>query len=198
MKRKTVIMVAMTVVVCLIASIALAADPIKLVVNGKEVQCDTPPQIVNDRTLVPIRAAAEALEAEVNWDGDTKTVFITSATKAVEPVKPTKPEKDPEELRFIKLDGDQTAWPYWYENDQLYVEWRAAVHLARMSTPFSYYNVNYYPDSQRMVRNNKFNEVRYIMKGDFKVISLNKLQEEQFVNFEFDPETENLKVFPIQ
>ena len=35
---------------------------------------DQQPIIENDRTLVPLRAIFEALEAEVNWDGETKTV----------------------------------------------------------------------------------------------------------------------------
>ncbi len=38
---------------------------------------DVPPTIVNDRTLVPVRAVAELLGAEVEWIGETKTVEIT-------------------------------------------------------------------------------------------------------------------------
>lgn len=38
---------------------------------------DTAPYIENDRTMVPVRAIAEALDAEVNWNGDTQTVTIT-------------------------------------------------------------------------------------------------------------------------
>lgn len=43
----------------------------------KIVELDTAPFVYNDRTLVPVRAAAEALEAAVRWDGETKTVTIT-------------------------------------------------------------------------------------------------------------------------
>ena len=46
-----------------------------------------PAQIVNDRTLVPLRAVAESLGAEVGWDGIEYIVDITSAGSAV-----TKPE----------------------------------------------------------------------------------------------------------
>lgn len=38
--------------------------------------CDVPPQIVGDRTLTPVRAIGECLGAEVNWDGETRTVTI--------------------------------------------------------------------------------------------------------------------------
>jgi hypothetical protein len=45
-------------------------------VNGLPVSLDVPPQIINGRTLVPIRFVSENLGAEVNWDGNTKTVTI--------------------------------------------------------------------------------------------------------------------------
>ena len=35
---------------------------------------DTYPMLVNERTMVPLRAVFEALGAEVNWDDGTKTV----------------------------------------------------------------------------------------------------------------------------
>jgi S1-C subfamily serine protease len=46
-------------------------------VDGVPVSLDVPPQIINGRTLVPIRFVSENLGAEVNWDSDTKTVTIT-------------------------------------------------------------------------------------------------------------------------
>ena len=39
-------------------------------------QMDIPPTVINDRTLVPVRAVAELLGAEVEWLGETKTVDI--------------------------------------------------------------------------------------------------------------------------
>lgn len=41
-----------------------------------EVQLDTVPMIINDRTCLPIRAAAEAFNAEVEWNDAMKTVII--------------------------------------------------------------------------------------------------------------------------
>lgn len=43
---------------------------------SKGYKMDVPPTIINDRTLVPVRAVAELLGAEVNWIGETKTVDI--------------------------------------------------------------------------------------------------------------------------
>lgn len=47
-------------------------------VNGEDITLDVAPIIADSRTLVPLRAVAESLKAKVDWDGETKTVFITS------------------------------------------------------------------------------------------------------------------------
>lgn len=39
---------------------------------------DIKPQIINDRTLVPLRAAGELLGLQVEWDNDTRTVIMTA------------------------------------------------------------------------------------------------------------------------
>ena len=45
-------------------------------VNGVETALDVPAQIVSSRTLVPIRFIAESLNAGVDWDPITRTVYI--------------------------------------------------------------------------------------------------------------------------
>ena len=52
------------------------------IMRGDEVEhieLDVPAQIVEGRTLVPVRFIAESLGAKVDWDGDTSTVIITVA-----------------------------------------------------------------------------------------------------------------------
>jgi hypothetical protein len=47
--------------------------------NGwNEITLDTPPKIVNGRTLVPVRAIAESFNATVDWDGNAQRVSIIS------------------------------------------------------------------------------------------------------------------------
>ena len=48
-----------------------------MMANDKEITLDVPAQLINDRTLVPLRAIAEALGNTVEWDGATQTVTIT-------------------------------------------------------------------------------------------------------------------------
>ncbi len=39
-------------------------------------ELDAAPALINDRTMIPVRAAAEALGAYVDWDPETETVII--------------------------------------------------------------------------------------------------------------------------
>jgi len=52
-------------------------DEIKVIADGKRVVFDTEPVIVNDRTMVPLRAIFETFGAIVGWDDSTKTVYAT-------------------------------------------------------------------------------------------------------------------------
>ena len=53
----------------------------KAELNGELVTLDTSSVLVNDRTMVPLRAVAETLDCTVDWLAKTKTVQITSGTE---------------------------------------------------------------------------------------------------------------------
>ncbi len=61
-------------------TISMAIDDPSMYVNGNAVTLDSAPVIVDDRTLVPVRAIAESFGSEVEWKADTKTVEITDAS----------------------------------------------------------------------------------------------------------------------
>ena len=50
----------------------------KLYINDNVTILDVLAQIVNNRTLVPVRAVSEAFGCNVDWDGDAKTVSIVT------------------------------------------------------------------------------------------------------------------------
>lgn len=50
-----------------------SAGAVDLYVDTELIETDTPPTIVDGRTLVPVRAIFEAVGATVTWDGDTRT-----------------------------------------------------------------------------------------------------------------------------
>ncbi|MEN6463466.1 MAG: copper amine oxidase N-terminal domain-containing protein, partial [Syntrophomonas sp.] len=45
-------------------------------VNGQETALSQPAQIIGGRTMVPLAFVAQALQADVKWDGNTRTINI--------------------------------------------------------------------------------------------------------------------------
>ncbi|SHK00454.1 copper amine oxidase N-terminal domain-containing protein [Desulforamulus aeronauticus] len=56
--------------------IELTINSLTASVNGSSYTLDAAPQIVNDRTLVPIRFVSEALGAQVTWDSTARQVTV--------------------------------------------------------------------------------------------------------------------------
>lgn len=54
-----------------------------LKINGEDVEVETPYVVGEGTTLVPLRVISEAFGAEVNWDGETKTVVIIHNENAI-------------------------------------------------------------------------------------------------------------------
>ena len=52
-------------------------DSNELLRNGESVPLGTPVQVIDGKTLVPVRAIAECFGAEVDWDQATQTIIIT-------------------------------------------------------------------------------------------------------------------------
>ena len=86
---KKILAIAFTLIFCLIGITACAANSeltIKLqinnpvmTVNGDEKPIDeqgTAPIIINDRTLLPVRAVVEEIGGKVEWDDETQTVIL--------------------------------------------------------------------------------------------------------------------------
>ena len=79
------------------ASAVKGGDTVKIIVdsntlykNGTAVELGVPARMVNDRTLVPVRAISESFEANVEWNGETKSVIITNpAPTAIPTAAPT-------------------------------------------------------------------------------------------------------------
>jgi len=72
--------------------ITKGANSVKLVVsqkiakrNGETITLDVPAQIINQRTMVPVRFIAEALNYDVNWTAATQTVLITDKAVSTNP-----------------------------------------------------------------------------------------------------------------
>lgn len=69
-----------------IIELTIGADTMKKTtkyIGDTDIALDVPAMIMNGRTLVPLRAVSEALDGDVKWDGDSKTVVITSSAKPI-------------------------------------------------------------------------------------------------------------------
>ncbi|MDR2087983.1 MAG: N-acetylmuramoyl-L-alanine amidase [Clostridiales Family XIII bacterium] len=70
---------------CGAAVVNLTIGASAALVNGAEWQLDVPAQIVNDRTLIPVRFVSEALGFVVRWNETDRVVDIYSADYAIPP-----------------------------------------------------------------------------------------------------------------
>lgn len=107
---------------------ALSAD-ISLLVDGKKIECDVPPVIDNNRTLVPARAFFESLGASVTWNpikkqvsvklNDTKIIlvigsnvaYVNSVIKILDSVPLVKDNRTLIPVRFVSENlGYDVSW----------------------------------------------------------------------------------------
>jgi len=59
--------------------VVITIDSATFTTNGIEFELDVPAQIINDRTMLPIRAVLQTVGYELDWDSTNRTVVITSA-----------------------------------------------------------------------------------------------------------------------
>jgi len=80
MSRKPVFIAAALVLAILMVGggLVYASYHISIVIDGKEIESDVAPQLVQDRTMVPIRVITEHFGADVDWIQETMTVKISS------------------------------------------------------------------------------------------------------------------------
>jgi hypothetical protein len=57
-------------------------DNIRVFSRGREIRLDQPILNLNDRIMYPFRQIAEAVGAEVNWNGDTRTASAAMAGRS--------------------------------------------------------------------------------------------------------------------
>ena len=76
-KRVAIILLALVTVVSTLLMQVFAENEIKVLLDGQELIFDVPPQLIDNRTMVPMRKIFESMGASVEWDGNTQTVTAT-------------------------------------------------------------------------------------------------------------------------
>ena len=65
-------------VVDMLGNISFANGEIKIKINNEQIFADSTPMLINDRTLVPIRAVAEKMGYTVSWNDEKQIVTLSS------------------------------------------------------------------------------------------------------------------------
>lgn len=52
--------------------------------NGVDMTLDVAPQLINGYTMIPLRVVSECMDANVEWDGNTRTVYVTNKNSIIE------------------------------------------------------------------------------------------------------------------
>jgi len=85
--------------------IELKIGVLEAIVGGKVISLDAKAVIKENRTFVPLRFVSEALGANVEWNGDTRTVYITTGKKVSTP----KPNVTPATTSVVKDEYKELA-----------------------------------------------------------------------------------------
>ena len=82
--KKRIIALILTISAALGAhSAVFAGDEISVMLDGNKIEFDVQPQIINDRTMVPMRKIFEAFGANVDWIEDTRMILASSGSKFI-------------------------------------------------------------------------------------------------------------------
>ncbi|HOA80330.1 MAG TPA: copper amine oxidase N-terminal domain-containing protein, partial [Defluviitaleaceae bacterium] len=65
---KRIVLLILSIIMLLSMAQVVLAENINVTLNGEPLYFDVNPQIINGRTMVPIRAIFEAMGANVKWD----------------------------------------------------------------------------------------------------------------------------------
>ncbi|CAG7610737.1 hypothetical protein PAESOLCIP111_01280 [Paenibacillus solanacearum] len=80
--KKWIVIPSSMIAAVLFCGAVYSANPVKLIVNGTPVAAEVPPQIVEGSTMVPIRAVAEAMGADVKWNEKEQEVTVDYADRS--------------------------------------------------------------------------------------------------------------------
>lgn len=105
MKKRVSMLLTVVLVLSLFVP-TFAQEPVKVSVDGKILDFDVPPTIIEERTLVPVRAIFESLGVTVGWNKETRTVIGEKGNLKIELPVDNKFAKKGEEQ--IELDVPAT------------------------------------------------------------------------------------------
>jgi len=155
-----------------ISILADESDEIQIVFNNEPIVLDVSPQIVNDRTMVPVRAVCEAMGATVEWEANTKTVKIDKDKSVIELT-----------IGVPKIEGDAghkdlDVAPYIY-NDRVLIPLRAIFELfeAKVEWKASEKEIHIVYDEKELF--NKYNLCDLQLSDDSEILNMQYFHREK-------------------
>ena len=132
----------------LIGATSVSADEITVELDGNPIEFDVKPEIIDGRTMVPLRKIFEEIGALVKWDNDTQTVSARKNKKTITL------SIDSADLQIDKGDTDEEGNPI-YETVTLevpaqIVSSRTLVPARAISESFGL-NVDWDEDNQKVI-----------------------------------------------
>ncbi len=82
-KLVSVILCLGLILTLLLGANSVSADEITVEIDGKEIEFDVEPEIIDGRTMVPLRKIFEEIGATVKWNEDTQTVSARKNSKTI-------------------------------------------------------------------------------------------------------------------
>ena len=125
------------------ASIAFAdLSEVKLIINGKQIQSDVAPQIINDRVFVPVRLVSENLNCNVRYDADNNSVIIDSDN--VDSMLINNNQKENNSVEILKNHKNMSNVYAIKINNNVYLPFQYVI---------KYYNINFekYDDLSKII-----------------------------------------------
>ena len=100
--------------------VALTLGSDIFITNGQEFHLDVPAQIINNRTLLPLRAIIESVGYSIDWNEATQTVLIETILEVVPAVNDTRARDREMEKEVFRLLNEERASQgrhalIWYE-----------------------------------------------------------------------------------
>lgn len=121
------------------SSAVALAQPIQVDLDGRRLQFDQPPAMVGGRLMVPLRGIFEALQAEVLYDGPTRSIKATKGSKVVELTLGSREARIDGRPVFLDVPADtlggRTMVPLRFVSESLgaEVKWNGATRTVALS-----------------------------------------------------------------
>jgi len=173
MKRIISFVVSISIIAAaFVCSTVCSADEISVEIDGKKIEFDVNPEIIDGRTMVPLRKIFEEIGANVKWDDETKTVSARKSSKTISLTI------DSNELKIDKgdtdTDGNAVVENVTIEVPAQIVSGRTLVPARAISESFGL-NVNWDSDKKKVIITSDDEEDDESWKNNIGTIDLTNL-----------------------